>query len=566
MDPTLAQECRQRPGLLRLDVDQEFVRRIRRQPRLPRAQQVDANDGQQQQRHQPDAQRADLQARGQRAPAQVGKAIAPAVAALRNLLDRAQQQPRSSERHHEQRRDATQHDQPRLGVAGLPEDQAGDDRDAERVGEDARRIRRAQVAPQHAQRRHVRQRNQRRQREPEQQQHADCECGDDRRRAGPRQRRLEQRLQQPRQHLLSAERDDAAGDARRQAEPGELQHVQRQHPALRRAEAAHHARRIELSLQVAARSERDGDRGQQHGDQCREPEKFLRALQRRTHFGTQIADGFDSLPGGELRQQPCAILVGTGAGQQQPVAGAVAGLQQVGPGEILHRHQQLRRQPQETAGDFGLLLDDGADGERRIAQLDALARVERQTRAQPLVDPDRPRLRKLARSAAERMLGVFEQDLAAQRIARVGGLHFGEHRPRDSRTVCGWNGAHRGIGLHHAIEADALNHGQASTAPFVGERRRQRTISGEQQIGAKERAGLRAERRLHAVGEKPNGADARHRQQQRRRQHAQFAGATVANELAPSQGDEFNHEYAPWRQAKEMSLIMSARPGAKLRR
>ena len=119
-------------------VDDEVVRRVGRQALPPVLHQVAAHDGEQQQRHQPQRQRADLQARCQRSPAQVGEAEAPGDAALRQALQQHDQQPRDDRRREQQTGDAADHDAGRLDVLRLPSDQQRDDRRAEPVGDERR--------------------------------------------------------------------------------------------------------------------------------------------------------------------------------------------------------------------------------------------------------------------------------------------------------------------------------------------------------------------------------------------------------------------------------------------
>ncbi len=148
-----------------------------------------------------------------------------------------------------------------------------------------------------------------------------------------------------------------------------------------RAEAAEHRGRIEMPSQVARRRERDGDRGEQHRDECGEPDEFLRALERLPHFGTQVAHGLDPLPGLELVVEPCAIGVERARvlarRDEQAIRRAVAGLQQVGRGNVVDVHEQLGPEREDDARDLGLLLHDRADRERRLADRDAVADLRR---------------------------------------------------------------------------------------------------------------------------------------------------------------------------------------------
>ena len=76
-----------------------------------------------------------------------------------------------------------------------------------------------------------------------------------------------------------------------------------------RAEAAEHRGGVEMPAQVARRRERDRDRGEQHGDQRREPEELLRALERLPHFGPQVAHGLQPLPRLQLVAEPRPVAL-----------------------------------------------------------------------------------------------------------------------------------------------------------------------------------------------------------------------------------------------------------------
>ncbi len=188
-------------------VDDEMVRRIRRQARAPVLHQVAAHDGEQQQRHEPERQRADLQARGERAAAQVRESEAPGRAALGQALQQQDQDPGRERRGGEQRADAADHDRACLRILRLPGDQERDDPRAQQVGDDPAGSRSRQVAAQHAQRRHARERDQRRQGKAEQQQNARAECRDRRQKSRARQFGGRHGRQEFDQQLLTRERD-----------------------------------------------------------------------------------------------------------------------------------------------------------------------------------------------------------------------------------------------------------------------------------------------------------------------------------------------------------------------
>ena len=152
----------------------------------------------------------------------------------------------------------------------------------------------------------------------------------------------------------------------------------------RRAEAAEHRRRVEMPPQIARCRERDRNRRQQHGDERRQTEEALGALERLPHFGPQIADRFDALPGGRRTGEPRAEaldLAGLALGNQQPPRRTIARLQQIRRGHVVEVEQQLRTRRERQSGDLGILRDDGADGQRRVADGDCVPLVARRRSA-----------------------------------------------------------------------------------------------------------------------------------------------------------------------------------------
>ncbi len=330
------------------------------------------------------------------------------------------------------------------------------------------------------------------------------------------------------QQLLPAERERAADHAGADAQDDELQREQRQDLPLRRAEAAHHRRRIQVAAQIARRGQRDGDRGEDHGDQRGEAEKLLRALERLPHFGTQVADRFDALSAFEPRLRPVAKRIARVARDEQPPGRAIARLQQLRRRDVVDVHQQPGPEREQSAGDLGVLLHDRGDGQRRFAddELRSL-RCTSSRAARRAVDPDLAWRAGCPCAAGPRAsLGSPSSDRAAQRIAGADRLDVGEHRIA--------TGA-RPAGLHHAVEPDRRHDSEPARARLARKLVRQRPVAGQQQIRAEQHIGLPRQRALDAIGEKPDGADAGDREDQRGEQHRQFAGAPVARSMTPGE-------------------------------
>ncbi len=112
--------------------------------------------------------------------AQVGEAVAQRrVAEPRDgslVGEQLQRRPRDDEEHRHRRGEAAHHREPEPEVARLPDEQRGERDEARAVRDERAAPRRAGLAPDHAHRGHVLQLDERRQREAEQQHHADQEA------------------------------------------------------------------------------------------------------------------------------------------------------------------------------------------------------------------------------------------------------------------------------------------------------------------------------------------------------------------------------------------------------
>lgn len=113
--------------------------------------------------------------------------------------------------------------------------------------------------------------------------------------------------------------ESAAEQHRKQTEQRELGKKNAQQKALRRAQTAHHRTGVEVALHIAARRQRDGDCGKHHGEQRRETEKLLCAIERRADFRASILRILDTLA---ARQSLLDVRTKSGdcfrfAGQQQ---------------------------------------------------------------------------------------------------------------------------------------------------------------------------------------------------------------------------------------------------------
>ena len=180
--------------------------------------------------------------------------------------------------------------------------------------------------------------------------------------------------QPARDRRLTGIAEHATDGAGREAEQHEFPTEQREQPALLRAEAAHHGVAVQMALGVAARGQRNRDRGENHREHGREAEKLLRAVQPRAHLGTGVAQAFDALPGTQFRLGPG--LVGVGAARARDVeliVRAAAGLDQPRGGQVVQVQQQARRDIEKAHTAIRFQGQHRAHRQVRVAKFDSLA-------------------------------------------------------------------------------------------------------------------------------------------------------------------------------------------------
>src|SRR5205823_8611776 len=138
------------------------------------------------------------------------------------------------------------------------------------------------------------------------------------------------------------------------AENDKLRDKQNERFRHRCAKATQHRRRIEMTTQISRCRQRDCHGGEQDGHQRGETEKFLGALERLAHFGTQVAHRLDTLTRCELRREPLAIAVqrtSVTLGYEEPPCRAIAGLQKIGRCNVSAIEKELRTQRKRETRD-----------------------------------------------------------------------------------------------------------------------------------------------------------------------------------------------------------------------
>jgi len=169
--------------------------------------------------------------------------------------------------------------------------------------------RRADVAPQDAQRRHPGKPQQRWQRESQQQQQSHGGAVNRGHRARRRQLDRDDITEPRSEQCLRGTTNGDPGRGGCRTEHREDRGIQPDHQALARAEAAQDGTGIEVPLKIAPRGERDRGRREQHAGQRRQVEIFFSAVERRAQLRTRVAHPFEAAARHEPRLRPGSVRV-----------------------------------------------------------------------------------------------------------------------------------------------------------------------------------------------------------------------------------------------------------------
>ena len=276
-------------------------------------------------------------------------------------------------------------------IAGHQHDQAGQQKQTQGVAAEQEGLRRAEFAAQHTQGRHPGQLQQRRKNEAEKQ-HAGHTKADHRRRpARIGQFQRQQGMQPADQDEMGGEAEQATEQRAQQRQPQEERRMQAQQPAVRHAQAAHDGTGIEMALHVAPAGQGDGDGGEDDGQHRCQAQKAFGPVDRRADFRPRVGHLLQPFAAGQSPAQPVtkrsdrAVL----AGDQQSVTDPRTGLHQPGGRNVVHVHQQARRQAEEIDAAIRFLDEDGGDEKLPAPDGDHPARRGAQGAGQTFVEPDR---------------------------------------------------------------------------------------------------------------------------------------------------------------------------------
>ena len=326
-----------------------------------------------------------------------------------------------------------------------------------------------------------------------------------------------------------------AGRAGQQADRGELDRVGPGDAPLRQAQHAQHRAVVQVARSEVTRRDGHRHRRQQCRQQRHQVEELAGTVQRLAHLGAAGFQRFDAHAAqrqvldhrfGFLHEAAHAGVAPVRRGHGQPVGHAAGRLHQAGGGEVRLVQHHARCEAHEAGAAIGLDDDQARDLQRRVAQQQIVARLQRQRIQHRRIGPHRAPGRRLGQRLHGAVGAVAQLQAAAQRVAGADGLH------RDQPA-----GAAGGIGrARHAREGGAGGRLQAQVLGQLQQLRRAGPVAGDHRIAAQQLAGIARQAGVQAVGEEAHRGERGHRQQHGHGQQAQFTGAEITPGLAPGQG------------------------------
>ena len=352
--------------LVRRDVHQKVVGRLRRQLLAPAGDEVAAHQRQQGHQEQRQGEGAKLQGAVEAVAQQLREA--EAHRAVRHALDAAtgkQRQPCQQGEHDDEPGERADEDADQFGVACIPGDQQQQRRSADRCADPGGKRQRRQVAPQDAQRRHADQAHQGGQAGTRQRQQAADDGDAHRRQAERRQAGGGVGQNQQRQRLLHHRADRHAEQAAQQAQRQQLDGIERAQLRGGGAEAAQQGRLVVMAQCVAMGGDGDGGHRQQQADERGE-------LDVAVGVGKGAAQGFDALARADqaLGAVECGFQRSAESGELLgfaceliEIGDAAAGLQHTGSFDFVGAQEHARGEAEHAAELPRLFGHHAGDGE-----------------------------------------------------------------------------------------------------------------------------------------------------------------------------------------------------------
>ncbi|MCW0436883.1 hypothetical protein NB723_001847 [Xanthomonas sacchari] len=519
-DTERAQGAEHLLGLIGLDVHQEVVRRVRRQPVAPLPEQAGADHRQQQQGAQRQRQAHELHHAQCAAPGQRRQAQFPRPAQLSLQPPQYRQQHRADRRGQgRQQGQAAQHPGCQHAVAGGVDRQHHGGDQGRGVHQQRGRRQCGEAAVEHAHRRDVAQAQQRRQAEAEQQQQADAGAGQGRGCLRQRQAVGNQAAQRFDQADLGqhaqAHAERAGGDRQQQ----QLHRQRTEDVALARAQAAQHGHVVDAAQGEAVGGQRGGDAGQQHRQQRGQRQEASGAVEGAAHATLGVLDADQAVGLGAWRQ-PFAQggdLAGR-AGEHQSIRSAAAGAEQAGGIDVGAVDQQWRRQLHQLAGGIRFGAQHAGHAQRAGAELQRIAELQPQRFEQARIGIGFAARRRTGAFAAGADGVARDQQRAAQRVARAHRLDVGHLA---------------GVAMEqHAGKTDHARAAQAAPLRLLGEGGRNVLAPADAEVAADHLGGAAGQRQGHPVDQGADRGHHRHAQHQRGEHGQQIAGEQLAAQCA----------------------------------
>gem|GEM_PF-3037120 len=325
--------------------------------------------------------------------------------------------------------------------------------------------------------------------------------------------------------MLCGPAEQGADKAGQQAKHAQLQGIEQQRVMARKAQTAEQRTGIEAACGEAGSRQRDGNARQQNRSQARKVQIAFSTAQCAPYLPVAVAGSFDALMGLQPGLQ-CLLVscqCGAFAAPELPVAHSAARLDDTGRGKIVQVHQHAWRQAVEITDPIGLVGQHAGQAQQLVADFDVVTDCQVQGGEQPGLGPGFTRGRTGTGFFGAVGLRRTAQG-AAQGIAAAGRFDTGELQVL--------------VGGDDAGKFDHLGVFQPLCLAGVDLLRRGGCAAAQHQVGAKELAGPQQHGVVQACTEIADGGTGGDGDQQGEKQHAQLAGASVAQQLPVSQSEQ----------------------------
>jgi hypothetical protein len=488
-------------------------------------------------RQQTDRQRADLHHRIGR-PGRDLPCRQHQPAGRRALVDAAPQQldgdPAQAREHQHRAGKASNRDQAQHDVAAGGQQQRCKTCDPDTQHRERGRLEVADVAPDHAQRRHLRQLQHRWQTEGDQQGQAHAQTEQHWPDRGRRQTGIDQTREQGHEDEMHAKANGHAQRAGSQPDHGEFGAVGHGDGALAQAQHPQHGTVIQMAGRIPARRQGHCDRAEHGRQQRHQVQEFLGPVHGLAHVAAPAVQRFDpaaaQFPLLHPLRRPLAELTHRRIvpGDRKAVAHPAGRLDQAGGGQVGLVEHHAWREVDKAAAPVRLNDDDAADLEAGVPKQQIVADAQVQRLQQGAVEPGLARCRHGPRLLPCPIRRVGDHQAATQRI------------PLRHRLEC-----HQLAGpaafvarACHGRETDRGGRLQPQPAGLGDHGRRRGVVGGQHEIAPQQLARVALQPPLEPVGKKAHRGQCGDGQGDGHDQQAQFAGAKVTPQRTQAQAPE----------------------------